>query len=254
MEKINLETVDEIARNDIAAIVGGNSAGWQKKLISLAGESARIIWLAATQGKSTCPPEHIFKLIRLYERAKPEKKRSDADKVVLTFCIRIIAAMETASGFDRVKAAVEMEPCELAQWWAEASKNIRRRFVFSSLRDADMEIQRAIAAVSAGHASLRSTAENTPQAAIEAAYQSYRHAIQKAGLKTDKEVYSWLEDHPIDEYDLPAFETWKTYVSRGRAFYKTRKNAPRAGRSVRAPKAADDPDLLRQITKQFDKN
>lgn len=98
------------------------------------------------------------------------------------------------------------------------------------------------------------TKPDTPPARIEKAYQSYCWAERESGLTADKDVYLYLQENPIDGYDLPALETWKTYVSRGRAFHKTHKNTPRAGRSVRAPKAADDPDLLRQITKQFDKN
>ena len=84
-------------------------------------------------------------------------------------------------------------------------------------------------------------AEDTTQAtlapAIETAYQSCQDAIRKnpdfAGKK-DKEVYTWLKDNGVDDYTLPAFETWQRYVREGRKHYDTSKNTPRAGRTGRS--------------------
>jgi hypothetical protein len=77
----------------------------------------------------------------------------------------------------------------------------------------------------------------TPAPAIEKAYQSYQYAIEKnpdfAGKK-DKEVHTWLKNNGIDDYTLPAFETWQRYVRKGRKHYGTSKNTPRAGRTGRS--------------------
>lgn len=81
------------------------------------------------------------------------------------------------------------------------------------------------------------TTQATPAPAIEKAYQSYQYAIEKnpdfAGKK-DKEVYTWLKNNGIDDYTLPAFETWQRYVREGRKHYGTSKNTPRAGRTGRS--------------------
>ena len=66
----------------------------------------------------------------------------------------------------------------------------------------------------------------------EQAYQSYNYAVDKAGEPlTDKEAHDQLKDNRLDEYDLPEFETWQRYVRKGRNYYGTQKNTPRAGRS-----------------------
>lgn len=95
---------------------------------------------------------------------------------------------------------------------------------------------------------------NTPPAAVEKAYQSYCWAERESGLTTDKEIYNYLKENPFEGYDLPAFDTWKTYVSRARKFYDAKKNTPRGGRSVRTAKAKDDPELLKQVSNQYGEN
>lgn len=88
---------------------------------------------------------------------------------------------------------------------------------------------------------------------IEKAYQSYCFGEKKSGLSKDRQVYDYIKENPIDEYDLPAFETWVRYVHSGRKFYSTHKNTPRTGRSVRAGNATKDPDLLKQISNLYAK-
>jgi len=95
--------------------------------------------------------------------------------------------------------------------------------------------------------------------AQQLAYASYQYAIDHNPAladATDREVYQWLKEYGYEgqeNYRLPSFETWKRYVGAGRQFHGTQKNTRRAGRKTRAPKAADDPALLRQISNRFQK-
>jgi hypothetical protein len=85
----------------------------------------------------------------------------------------------------------------------------------------------------------------------EKAYQSYQLGKQELGdLATDKEIHEWLKKNGHEEYRLPAYDTWVRYVRKGREFYKTHKNKPRAGRSDGMPKARDI-ESLSSITNQF---
>jgi len=81
----------------------------------------------------------------------------------------------------------------------------------------------------------------------ERAYQSYMYAEQEIVTNTpntevtDRAAYDWLKENGIEDdvYDLPAFDTWRRYVRKGRKHYRTQKNTPRAGRSHNIPKASD---------------
>lgn len=91
------------------------------------------------------------------------------------------------------------------------------------------------------------------------AYQSYEYAIQQSpelAERTDKDVYDWLKKHGMpgeEQYDLPSFETWSRYVRAGRKANNAQKNTSRNGRFVRAGNAAEDPELLKQISSQYSK-
>ena len=97
--------------------------------------------------------------------------------------------------------------------------------------------------------------EKIPSPAVEKAYRSYGYAIDKkpqlADAK-DKEVYNWLVENGIDDYSIPAFETWQRYLRAGRKHYGTSKNAPRAGRYLKTAISVTDP-AAHQITNKFDK-
>ena len=72
----------------------------------------------------------------------------------------------------------------------------------------------------------------------EKAYLIYGTAINKNPAlegASDHKVYTWIKEHGLgdgcDEYEPPAFSTWKRYLGRARRHYGTQKNRPRAGRS-----------------------
>ena len=100
-------------------------------------------------------------------------------------------------------------------------------------------------------------AEDTKLApAEEKAYQGYEYAIKKwpdlAG-KTDEKVHVQLSEDGIADYDPPSFDTWTRQLRTARKHYGTNKNTPRAGRESNAPKANNDPDLIKQISNQYTK-
>ncbi len=70
------------------------------------------------------------------------------------------------------------------------------------------------------------------------AYESYEYAMsQKPELadKTDDDVYNWLKEAGLPEYELPeSCETWKRYVRHGRWVNGTQKTSPRKGRTGRS--------------------
>lgn len=89
----------------------------------------------------------------------------------------------------------------------------------------------------------------------EIAYLSWRYAINKLGTvkKTYKEAHDWLKENGPAGYEVPAFHTWKRYVSEGKKYYNTPTNTPRAGRADNSPsvRSLNDVNLL-DITNQFD--
>ena len=87
------------------------------------------------------------------------------------------------------------------------------------------------------------TVEDTvqqPSRSIEMAYRSFQLAAgNSGGSLTNREAYAWLQEHGLDDYSLPKYETWERYVRSGRSHYGTQKNTPRAGRTGRSIVAAE---------------
>ena len=84
------------------------------------------------------------------------------------------------------------------------------------------------------------------------AYQSYQFAESKLEVCTDDEAYKWLKDEEIEDYTLPAFETWQRYVREGRKFHDTQKNTSRKGRTGRSIINEHEIGSLSEVTSQFD--
>ena len=87
----------------------------------------------------------------------------------------------------------------------------------------------------------------------EQAYQSYKVAERAIGECTNKEAYKHLQQSPVSEYDLPAFETWARYVREGRRFYDDNKHTARAERNDKLLKAKDDVSIISQISNRHTK-
>jgi hypothetical protein len=70
----------------------------------------------------------------------------------------------------------------------------------------------------------------------ERAYRQYREAERHLGQGVkDGRAYQWAKTHrPAGEPALPPETTWKRYLRKGRQYYKTQKNSPRAGRGGRS--------------------
>jgi hypothetical protein len=69
----------------------------------------------------------------------------------------------------------------------------------------------------------------------EAAYSSFQLAeTSNQRVLTLKAAFKWLKENGAADYPLPSFETWARYVRKGREFYGTQKNRPRAGRTARS--------------------
>jgi hypothetical protein len=65
----------------------------------------------------------------------------------------------------------------------------------------------------------------------ETAYRLFQWALdQKPELKTDREVYDWLNDHQDLPEELPSFASWSRYLREARDFHDDHKHAPRSGR------------------------
>lgn len=69
------------------------------------------------------------------------------------------------------------------------------------------------------------------------AYQSYEHAISKKtelAEAKDDDVYNWLKENGLPDYELPSRDTWKRYVRQGRLTHGTQKTTQRKGRTGRS--------------------
>ena len=67
------------------------------------------------------------------------------------------------------------------------------------------------------------------------AYRQYTWAQQQeATLKTDREVYDWLQDHVEQDENLPKFSTWSKYLRDARNACETNKHKSRKGRIGRS--------------------
>jgi hypothetical protein len=98
--------------------------------------------------------------------------------------------------------------------------------------------------------------------APRAAYATYEYAITKnidLANATDDEVYQWLkskkaeEDSELTDYELQDCESWKRQLRIARKFHGTQKHKSRAGRNSNAQDVKKDPDLLKQISNQYNK-
>jgi len=88
--------------------------------------------------------------------------------------------------------------------------------------------------------------------AHHAAYQSFVFAESEIGKCTDREAYEWLQEEGPEEYELPAFDTWKRYVRIGRKHHGTQKNTSRKGRTGRSVIKSNEIESLAEVTSQFD--
>jgi len=169
-----------------------------------------------------------------------------------------------------VKKAIEWdESAHLAQQWqqwidpsrlnpvevkgAAAALLYKLRHISSMVREETADLQQQADLAIGGKT--EDGTQATPAPAIEKAYQSYQDAVAKnsdLADKKDKEAYAWLENNGIDDYTLPAFETWQRYVRAGRKFHHTSKNTPRAGRASKSVVNVNDP-AVKQITNKFEK-
>lgn len=67
----------------------------------------------------------------------------------------------------------------------------------------------------------------------EKAYRLFQWAMeQKPDLKTDRDVYDWLNEYPDLPDELPTFATWCKYLREARAFHKDHKHTPRTTKVV----------------------
>lgn len=72
-------------------------------------------------------------------------------------------------------------------------------------------------------------------AIFEQAYLSYEFGIDQLGRNaSSKEVWNYLHENPFEGYSLPGIDTWQRYVRKGRQYYSTQKNSPRASRISRS--------------------
>jgi hypothetical protein len=53
---------------------------------------------------------------------------------------------------------------------------------------------------------------------------------QDPNLKTDRNVYDWLNGRSDVPEELPSFGSWSKYLREARAHYKDHKHTPRTGR------------------------
>lgn len=84
----------------------------------------------------------------------------------------------------------------------------------------------------------------------QTAYQSCQFAESKIGKCTDREAYDWLREEGPQEYDLPAFDTWRRYVRAGRKLHGAQKNTSRKGRIGRSVIKGNEIESLAEVTSQ----
>jgi hypothetical protein len=104
--------------------------------------------------------------------------------------------------------------------------------------------------------------EDSLTKAPRVAYATYEYAITKnvdLANATDDEVYQWLkskkaeEDSKLTDYELQDCESWKRQLRKARKFHGTQKHKSRAGRNSNAQDVKKDPELLPQISNQYNK-
>jgi hypothetical protein len=80
------------------------------------------------------------------------------------------------------------------------------------------------------------SAEGSLKPSREKAYRLFQWAMeQNPDLKTDREVYDWLQDRPDfpkEFEELPSFQSWAKYLRDARAHYGDHKHTPRRNKAI----------------------
>lgn len=128
-----------------------------------------------------------------------------------------------------------------------------KQFLQDCLRQALREQQQHAGLTGSGNSANSSENKKTLSSIYLLAYQSYECAEKAVGNDiTDREAYEWLVEYGYEEYEPPVFETWQRYLRRGRSYFGTQKNSPRAGRNTgRSAIKQEEIQSLAEITNDY---